>query len=145
MDNMRSAMRLRNNFPLPLSLVLIYFLILSASPILAIESPATEESGDCFVDLDGDGLDDNRIDFRNGFYLDDSAPTVLSTEVVNPFADMAVEAAEELLQTPKEEFTSRRFNARAICQSRRDFDGDFGSSESGSSSSGSHCVGGVCF
>ena len=145
MDNMRSIMRLRNSFSVPLCLTLFCLFVLSASPILAVESPATEESGGYFIDYDGDGLDDNRIDFRNGFYLDDSAPVVLSTEVVNPFADLADEAAEELPQTRKEAFTARRFNARAICQSRRDFDGDFGSSEGGSSSSGSHCVGGVCF
>jgi len=104
-------------------------------------------SGPVFVDLDGDGLNDNDLDIENGFFLDDT-PSVLCERTVNPFA--AIEEAEPVVlpQSNFERFSQIRFDIRDICVNRYDFDAGFGGSSGasgGGSSSGSHCVGGICY
>ncbi len=102
----------------------------------------------CYVDLDGDGLDDNAIDFRDGFLLDDeeSETTDSGAQVVNPFAQLAADNPVDLPQTHKERFVGHRFSARALSSYRSDFESDFGGGGAGGSSSGGKtCVGGVCF
>ncbi|MBD3257597.1 hypothetical protein GF377_04125 [candidate division GN15 bacterium] len=120
-------------------LTVILMALLAATPCLG---------AGLFVDMDGDGIDDKLIDFKDGYFLEDGPATteLTGSQVVNPFAELQDTAPVDLPQTNEDAFAARRFNARFLCQNRRDFDADFGDATSGGGSSGGKtCVGGVCF
>ena len=85
-----------------------------------------------FVDLDGDGISDNAVDLRDGFFLDESESDAesagMGATTVDFFSSVSAEVVIELPLTVREKFTERRFNARAQCKSRCDLESDFGGS-----------------
>jgi len=111
-------------------------------PILASE---TEAEKPVYVDLDGDGLDDNRIDFRDGFLIEEedaeSSGSSMGGQSVDFFSSVAAEVEIELPLTNKDRFYERKFSTRGISSNR----GEFGGSAGESSSAGKTCIGGICF
>lgn len=102
-----------------------------------------------FVDLDGDGFDDNAPDGDGNGIPDELEAGYVATPDEGPatgiFADLQSESAPALIlpETNKEAFGRVSFCVRFICEERSVFDSDFGSGLSVSVSAGG-CAGGVC-
>ena len=127
------------------------FLALVLLPGFGASGIAAPNSSPIFIDLDGDGLDDSLIDFRDGFFLED-APEAgtgpgggIGSKVFDAFADLEV-ADVDLPQTKRNRFISRSFSARSCSSCRGDYDAEFSGGVGASSGGGGKtCVGGVCY
>ncbi|MFH1686673.1 MAG: hypothetical protein ABIE70_04030 [bacterium] len=133
-------MRFRVTSLLPLMLFLIGALAMS---------PAAADVR--FVDLDGDGFNDNAPDGDGNGIPDEFEAGYVATPDEGPttgiFAGLQTEPAPALVlpETNSEEFGRSRFCVRSICEERSVFDADFDKSLGISVSAGGACAGGVCF
>lgn len=123
---------------------LLLILLLS----LALPSGASSASLR-FVDLDGDGFNDNAPDGDgNGIPDEFEAGYVAPTEegpATGIFSGLQSDESPTpiLPETNKEQFGRLSFCIRSICEERSVFDADFGSGLSVNVSAGG-CAGGVC-
>ncbi len=114
------------------------------------EKPDTDA---LFIDLDGDGFNDEALDPEHGTLMNqeteeeetvsepsDTAPTI------NPFAAFGPTPAADLPMPNSDRFIRRQFAARGLDSNRSDFESGFGSSTGTNTgtSSGGACAGGVC-
>lgn len=103
-----------------------------------------------FVDMDGDGFDDNEPDANSDGIPDclapDYIPPVEDEALAGVFATMDVVSAPVMVleQTNAERFGERKFPCRMLESNRCEFDAGFGSGL-GVSAGGGGCAGGVCF
>ncbi|MBU0984613.1 MAG: hypothetical protein KKA42_12120 [candidate division Zixibacteria bacterium] len=122
-------------------------------PVAFADSPKTEPY--IFVDLDGDGIDDNMLDtdddgipdaLRDDKNETPAAAPVMKAATVNPFAGLQQADPVVFPKPNSERFVLRRLWARSLSQYRCDFDSEFSSGTGASSSgaSGGGCAGGVC-
>jgi hypothetical protein len=133
---------------LPLLAAGALLLLVSLLPSSLAEAGSTRET--VFTDLDGDGLDDNLLDIKDGYFRKDADTTAgpgvagIGGEVIDAFSNLDLPPVD-LPQTNNDEFVAKKFGARSISTCRGDFDSDFGGSSGSGSSSGKVCIGGVCF
>ncbi len=125
-----------------------YFLL---SIIMALVFSFTVQAGGrYFIDLDGDGFNDNIIDYDNNNIPDEfqskvkELKTFTRTFTFSPTTLFADKSKETQL-TVSQQFSLHQFKARILSKCRSNFDSDFNSGQSVSSSSSSGCVGGICF
>ena len=143
-------MKSKNVLLINLTTILIASLLLAAG--FAAENEKTDNS--CFVDLDGDGFNDNAPDKNNDGIPDMAGPAYLNDGkadfeveegVINFGASLPV--ADELLANSTK-FNRHRFGARDLQLNRCGYDSDEtfgpGGGIGGGSLSGGGCEGGVC-
>ena len=129
------------------------------SAVLLVFSPAaiSEESKSLFVDLDGDGFDDNVSDANNdGIPEFSAAATMSEAREENPSSETGAladfsfgSAAIDDGQSFSAQFKGLQFTARSLSRNRCSLDTDAGFGPGngtgvGSTSGGMVCVGGVC-
>lgn len=118
--------------------------------IVLICSFQIQAGGRYFVDLDGDGFNDNIIDYDNNNIPDEfqskvkELKTFTRTFTFSPTTLFADKSKETKL-TVSQQFSLHQFKARILSTCRSNFDTDFNSGQSVSSTSSSGCVGGICF
>ena len=109
-----------------------------------------QAGGRYFVDIDGDGFDDNIIDFDNNNIPDDFQSKVKEikshtrTFTFSP-ASLFSENSNVIKLTVSQQFALHKFKARNLSQNRSNFESDFNSGLGATNSSSSGCVNGVCF
>ncbi len=129
---------------------ILVFVALSAV-LAAGQAPASDPPS--FVDLDGDGFNDNDPDvdgngipdqFERGY-----VPPVDEKESAGIFANLQAPPptveGPMLFETNKDAFGRRSFLTRNMCDNRCAFDADFGSGLGIAVAAGGACAGGVCF
>ncbi len=132
---------------------LFVLLILSPTNKNSILAEETSKQEYYFVDLDGDGFNDNTYDFENNRFLEKdnlSQKEIESKTKKNSKGfvsfDFGLNSDVSLSLSKSERFKLVKFSARTLdnCrgESDSDFSGDFGGI-SGSGQAGG-CVGGVC-
>ncbi len=113
-------------------------------------SVSVQAGGRYFVDMDGDGFDDNIIDFDNNNIPDEFQVKVKEikshtrTFTFSP-ASIFSKKANAVNLTVSQQFALHKFKARMLSQNRSNFESSFNSGLGVSASSSSGCVGGVCF
>ncbi len=123
-------------------LLLLVLVLTCCSALLAAPLP--------FIDMDGDGFDDNEADGNADGIPDILAPDYVQSQsddaLAGVFATMDVVTAPsmELEQTNAEKFGERKFQCRMLDANRSKFDAGFGSGL-GVSAGGGGCAGGICF
>lgn len=128
----------------------LVFLVLSAAltarPVMAVDLSN-------FVDLDGDGFNDNQLD-ANGDGIPDEfepgyVPAIDEGKAAGIFAEMEVAPVtverSALLETNEDVFGRLSFLTRNMCDNRCAFDAEFGSGLGIAVAAGGACAGGVCF
>ena len=124
-------------------------ILLCLSAILLLVWAPAGAGSQVFIDLDGDGFNDNSPDLNGDGIPDELAPGYVApadnTSDAGIFAGMEFQAVEApvLPETAKEGFGRLSFSTRSISKFRSAFDSDFGSGL-GFSVGGSACAGGVC-
>lgn len=109
-----------------------------------------QAGGRYFVDLDGDGFNDNIIDVDNNNIPDEFQTKVKEirthtrTFSFSPTTLLSNKSKETKL-TVSQQFSLHQFKARMLTKCRSNFDSDFNSGLSMSTSSSGGCVGGICF
>ncbi len=100
-----------------------------------------------FVDLDGDGFDDNQNDANGDGIPDEFAPGYIAPATDVPsgdiFAGLGESTPAPVASSSVEIFGLRSFNTRGIASCRFDFEADFAAGLG--VAVGGRCVGGVCF
>lgn len=141
-----------------ISLTAAILLIMPVSALCDTDAvpPCSAEESEQYVDLDGDGINDNVRDRDNDgipddFVNDDSgegeAPVELFASSMN--MDLGMDNVfEHAVEVDAKEphsvvFSSREFSARDLTQDRGGFDSD-NRTDSGANR-GKICIGGVCF
>lgn len=138
---------------LPIILTTIFIISLLQTAGFGAEDQKTDDS--YFVDLDGDGFNDNAPDKNNdgipdmagpGYLNDGKADFEVEEEIINFGASLPV--SDDLLANSTK-FNRHRFGARDLQQNRCGYDCDegFGPGSGigvGSLSGGGGCEGGVC-
>lgn len=131
-----------SNLDLRPGLFLLALILICCSALMAAPLP--------FVDMDGDGFDDNEPDGNA-----DGIPDILAPDYVPSLDDNAlagVFATMDVVNTPtialeqsnSEKFGTRKFQCRMLDANRSEFDAGFGSGL-GVSAGGGGCAGGICF
>ena len=104
-----------------------------------------------FIDLDGDGINDNIPDIDNNNIPDDfqnnlSLNLPENTKQFSGFSGLTDDTKTVKVNlTSSERFSLRKYTSRGITTSRCDFDAEFGTRLGISSSGGGSCAGGICF
>ncbi len=125
------------------------YLLLSVVIVLLC-SFTTQASGRYFIDLDGDGFNDNIIDSDNNNIPDEfqskvkELKTFTRTFTFSP-TTLFSDKSKETKLTVSQQFSLHQFKARMLSKCRANFNTDFNSGQSVSASSSSGCVGGICF
>ena len=106
--------------------------------------------GSKFVDLDGDGFNDNIIDTDNNGIPDEFQSKVKEIKSTGAFSFspsslLGADNSSPVSLTVSEQFSLLKFNCRIITSCRSNFEADFSSGLNVSSSGASGCAGGVCF
>lgn len=132
------------------ALIVATLLILPAAIVADEASETASNPVPCFVDLDGDGLDDNIRDLDGDgipdFGSDNGATTANPSNGLGVFAGMDAATADVVVAADK--FGDRKYCTRWLPSNRGGFtSGDgFGPGEGiGSAALGKVCIGGVCF
>ena len=127
------------------SSLLLMFLLIGGMAL----SPAAADLR--FVDLDGDGFNDNAPDGDGNGIPDELEAGYVDTADEGPmtgiFAGLQSDDAPALIipETNSEAFGRYRFCVRSVCEERSVFDAEFDKSLGISVSAGGACAGGVCF
>jgi len=104
-----------------------------------------------YVDMDGDGFDDNDADGNGDGIPDCLEPGYIAPlaeeELAGVFATLDLGGGQKVVleESNAERFGRRQFCVRMIDCTRSIFDADFGSGLGISVSGGGSCAGGVCF
>ena len=132
--------------------MLILSLILPA--FLMVDSNAGSLPGEVvvYVDLDGDGFDDNLPDSNEDGIPDVFEASKIKAHIdnVNEGVDILTEIGADPLNLPSvssgEQFSARQLAIRGLESCRSDFEADFGSGLGiGIAIGGGACAGGICF
>ena len=123
------------------------FSILLLSMILAL---TVQAGGRNFVDFDGDGFNDNIIDFDNNNIPDEfqaKVKEIKSQSRTFTFSPTSLfsNSSNQIKLSVSQKFSLHLFNTRLINKCRSSFDGDFATGLNINASSGGSCVGGICF
>lgn len=121
--------------------------------VLLVCCPAWSARLPSYVDLDGDGFDDNAPDTDlDGIPDEFEAHGFVSTQtdglrVAPMFAGQAPNGEAPPKARAGEIFGRRKFTTRGVAENRRDFDAGFGSSLGlgAGLGGGGACAGGICF
>ncbi|MEE8578157.1 MAG: hypothetical protein V3T31_12965 [candidate division Zixibacteria bacterium] len=117
---------------------------------------ATDDAKPCFVDLDGDGFNDNATDENsNNASMNSTSKSLLAAsdaalaQFMNRGSTKAkrTELSSAARLSDSDRFLLRRLKIRSLSLCRSDFDASAGGAsqmKSGSSSGGSNCSGGIC-
>ena len=133
--------------------ILIVTVILFVPVVLSAEKlpETTSTSTSCFVDLDGDGIDDNVKDLDGNGIPDFDIPEEASSIPSGGsgiFASMTMNTGTIEVARVAENFGGREFGSRWLCVNRGGItsgDGFGPGAGIGSGSLGKVCIGGVCF
>jgi len=131
-------------------LVLLILLPTSQNFVLAEENMAKDE---CFVDLDGDGFNDNSYDFENDKYLEKNNLSTKEAESItekNTETDISIDFGENTnvssSLSKSERFRLVKISVKGQDNCRGESDSNFGGNMGGVGGSGQAggCAGGVC-
>ncbi|KAA3636538.1 MAG: hypothetical protein DWP97_02545 [Calditrichaeota bacterium] len=123
------------------SLIVFFSLLLSV---------AAFGGGSSFIDLDGDGFDDNIIDTDNNGIPDEFQSKVKEVKSTGSFSFspsslVSSDNTTSVSLTLSESFSLLKFKCRSISKCRSNFESEFTTGLNVSSSGSSGCAGGVCF
>lgn len=134
-------------------LKVIIVITLSAILITSVQLAfALDNNIESYVDLDGDGFDDNTPDIDNNGIPDrfeisgKNETNPIEVASVSFFANLEKSSPTVLLLSASEKFSLRKFSCRTLDKCRSNLDSDFsGGIGFGNASGGGACAGGVCF
>ncbi len=132
---------------------ILILLILSPANITKVFAEDLSKHKDCFVDLDGDGFNDNTNDFENNRFASDEASkeneagSMTEGDGENYVSfDSGTDTDVSVYLTHSEKFRLLKFSARGLDDCRAESESGFGGNMGAMGGSGQSggCAGGAC-